>query len=890
MGELPAGTITFLVTDIENSTGHWEIDPDGMRAALAFHDSMVRRVIDDHNGNFVKHSGDGCWAAFLVAAHAADAAIQIQHEVQNEPPEVRERLKVRIGLHTGEAAPTGAHYFGTVPNRMARISDLANGDQIVCSSATASLLPSSYNVRSAGIHELRGIGIDEVHLLTDDRFESDVRPLRRPVLPTNLPRIRTSFLGREREVEQLVSHVGADHSVVTLLGPGGIGKTRLAIHVATLVSQSTAKSVVFCDLTAVREADDVASVVADCIGARQQPGMTLAESILDYIEERDVLIILDNCEQVLGAVRELVSLLSVADHVAIVATSRSALHLQGEQILDVPPLDATASGVELFISRASEHDSRFSVADGEIEIIGEVVKRLDGIPLAIELAAARVRLMSPRELLTRLDSTFDILSSSRQEGRHETLRDTVKWSYDLLTEAEAAVFDRLSVFAGGASLDDIASICVDGELVTENNVLDIVLSLTDQSMLVGRTIEGFRRFEMFETMRGFGTERLRDAGHHEPYQKRHASHFAHLASQQSERIFSAAEHDAWRVLDAEWANLRVALEVLMRTGDLDCAAGLVGDLVYYATFAMRLELFVWAEELLALDAIAEHRSLGDLCGAAALGAYLTVSGRTEEFAERGIAADPPDPQGWCRVALASVFLNNLHAADASDEMTKSWVASEPATIGGQLWSHGFRAFHLCTHGMPAEAQPHVEAMHKLVTSTGSISAAALDAWAAGMVSSFGDLKGAIATWQDAREGPRSMPRDHLLEHLLVGLILHFTVHLRDVPEALENCRSALQSALDSHYYAGTSHLFGVTAIALCRGDNPQAGATLLGAMTGNGHLPRQNALDAVADALGADAATFEATGRALSITQAGHLALDALDTALAEQVSEVGAV
>ena len=890
MRELPAGTITFLVTDIENSTGHWEIDPDGMRAALAFHDSMVRRVIDDHDGDFVKHSGDGCWAAFRTAAHAADAAIQIQHEVQNEPPEVRDRLKVRIGLHTGEAAPTGAHYFGPVPNRMARISDLANGDQIVCSSATASLLPASYSVRSSGLHELRGIGIDEVHLLTDERFVSDTRPLRRPVLPTNLPRIRTSFLGRDREVEHLLSHIGADHSVVTLLGPGGIGKTRLAIHVATLVSQSTAKSVVFCDLTAVREPDDVAAVVADSIGARQQPGMSLAESILDYIEERDVLIVLDNCEQVLGAVRELVSLLSDADHVAIVATSRSALHVQGEQILDVPPLDPTVSGVELFISRASEQDARFFAGDEEVDAIRELVQRLDGIPLAIELAAARVRLMTPRELLARLHSTFDILSSSRQEGRHETLRDTVKWSYDLLTETEAAVFDRLSVFAGGASLDDIAAVCVDGELVTEDDVPDIVLRLTDQSMLVGRTIDGFRRFEMFETLRGFGAERLRESKNLETYEQRHAAHFLDLAARQGARIFSVAEHDAWRVLDAEWANLRVALEVLTRTSDLDGAAALVGDLVYYATFAMRLELFVWAEELLSVEGMAEHRALGDLCGAAALGAYLTVSGRTEEFAERGIAANPPDPQGWCRVALASVFLNNVHVAEASDEMTKSWVASEPSTIGGQLWSHGFRAFHLCTHGMPTEAQPHVEAMHKLATSTGSISAAALEAWATGMVTSFGDLKGAIAMWHDARVGPRSMPRDHLLEHLLVGLILHFTVHLRDVPEALENCRSALRSALDSHYYAGTSHLFGVTAIALCRGGNPGAGATLLGAMTGNGHLPRQNAVDAVAASLGADAAKFEETGRSLSITQAGHLALDALDAALSEQASQVGAV
>lgn len=885
MGELPAGTITFLVTDIENSTGHWETDPEGMRAALAFHDAMVLQVIADHDGAFIKHSGDGCWAAFTSPPAAAEAAVEMQAAVQEQPEIIRSVLQIRIGLHTGEATPTGRHYFGSVPNRMARIADLANGDQIVCSSATAGLLPR-HSLRSAGIHELRGIGTDEVFLLTHDRFETDGRPLRRPVLPTNLPRIRTSFLGRGAEVEDLVDHIVADHSVVTLLGPGGVGKTRLAIKVGELISQSTAKSVTFCDLAAVREEDDVTAVVADAIGARQQPGMTLTDSILDYLEERDVLLILDNCEQVLNAVRDLVERLSAADDVAIVATSRAALHIQGEQILDVRPLDPADAGVELFVSRANEHDARFTPSPDELSAIADIVKRLDGIPLAIELAAARVRLMTPRELLARLDSTFEVLSSSRQTGRHETMRDTVMWSYDLLSESEALVFSRMSVFAGGASLDDIAAVCSGDGLASEGAVLDVVLSLADQSMLVGRTVDGFRRFEMFETMRGFGAEKLAETGEREEYQQRHADHFVGLAAHQGNRIFSDAEHDAWRILDGDWANLRVALEYATSTNNIDGAAALVCDLVYYATFAMRLELFAWAEDLLDHPGVADHALYGDLCGAAALGAYLSVSGRTEEFAERGLAAIHSDPQGWCRVALASVFLNNVHAGEASEEMTRSWIESEPATIGGQLWSHGFRAFHLCTHGDPAHAPMHVAAMTELAEATRSVSAQALEAWAAGMVISYGDLKGAVLLWQEAREGPRSMPRDHLLEHLLVGLILHFTVHMRDVPVALENCSSALRSALDSHYYAGTSHLFGVSAIALCRGGNPEVAGTLLGAMVGSGHLPRKNAVDVVSNALGDKLQHYQEAGHKLSITQAGHMALEALDAAILEHATE----
>lgn len=882
MVDLPTGTVTFMLTDIESSSTHWEDAPEEMRAALSVHDSVVAAVVADHGGHVVKHVGDGNWCAFDTAPDAARAAIEVQRRLQEQPRAIQDRLLVRIGLHTGDVIPTGGDYFGGVPNRMARVADLANGGQIVCSSATAGLL-TTFELGSEGMHELRGIGVDEIFLLTSHEFISDVRPLRRPVVPHNLPVIRTSFLGRDLDIEKAMHFLGAGHGVVTLLGPGGVGKTRLAVEIGTAVARSSSNTVVFCDLAAVREEEDVIATVADGVGARQQPAMDLLASIADYLHNRDALIILDNCEQVVSVVRDIVERLTQAEGVKILATSRSALHATGEQLMDVEPLPSDTAGFDLFVSRALEQDPGFELDEQGERLVREITKRLDGIPLAIELAAARVRVMSPLELVAGLEDRFNLLSSGQRRGRQETLRDTVMWSYQLLTAAEAAVFARMSVFAGGATLGAIADICADGDLVHADDVPDIVLSLAQQSMLVGRTTDGYRRFRLLETMRGFGHEVLVDAGEHHTYRDRHARHFAHLAGHESQRLFTADEHDVWRVLDAEWVNLRRALDTLIGLDDVDAAVELVADLVYYATFAMRFELFTWADELLEIPGIENHPSFGQMCGAAAVGAYFTVSGRATQLAETGLAADPSDPQGWCRVALAAIFLNNVHTAEASDEMTSAWLATDPTAVGNRLWCEAFRTFHLCSHGFGNEAVPHGMTTVQIARETGSVSANALAAWAQGMVISFHDLDAAIAMWTEAREGPRSMPRDHLVEHLLVGLVLHFTVHQHQVDVALESCRAALRSALDSHYYAGTSHLFGVAAIALCRGGDAETGAKLVGAMIGNGHLPRANATAALDRALGDDRALHQSLGAMLSVTQAGHLALDAIQAAIDRQ-------
>ena len=323
---LPSGTVTFLFTDIEDSSWWWERQPNEMREALARHDTLAADVVRTNAGAMVKHLGDGCWAAFDSPAKAALAAMEFQRRHQQTESGEGLRLDIRIGLHTGEVEPTGHDYFGPVVNRAARIVDLANGNQIVCSSSTATML-REVELRSEGIHELRGIGTDEVFMVLGPDFETTSQPLRLPVAPTNLPRPRTSLVGREEDIDSVLSFVQDEDALVTLLGPGGVGKTRLAVEVGSRVAESFRGQVHFCDLVPVSDADDVAELVAEIVGARRQPGMSLTDSIADYLGGRQDLVVLDNCEHIIDAARYLVERLIGGVDVYVLATSREPLGL-----------------------------------------------------------------------------------------------------------------------------------------------------------------------------------------------------------------------------------------------------------------------------------------------------------------------------------------------------------------------------------------------------------------------------------------------------------------------------------------------------------------------------------------------------------------------------------
>ena len=881
---LPSGVVTFLFTDIENSTGWWEEHPSEMRTLLAAHDALIAEVVAENDGAVVKHLGDGCWAAFGSATAAAAAAIEFERRHQAAATAGELHLDVRIGLHTGEVAPTGGDYFGPVVNRAARVVDLANGNQIVCTSSCAALL-TGFTLRSEGLHELRGIGIDEVQLLLSDSIKTDQRPLRRPVTPTNLPRPKTSLIGRAGDIERGLGFVLDDDSLVTLVGPGGVGKTRLAVEIGRQATPRFRGQVHFCDLVPATDEDAVAEVIAESVGARRQPGMGMIDSIADFFGDRETLLLLDNCEHVIDTVREIVTRLIDAGGVHILATSREALDVADEQQMILAPLTAATEGVELFVDRARRRQHRFELTSANEEAVREVARRLDGIPLAIELAAALIRLMTPAEIAKRLGDGLGVIDSGQSGDRHKTLRETVRWSYDLLAAAEATMFKRLSVFSGGFDLAAAAAVCSDDGGVQSADVPELVMALLDKSMLVSDEIDGHQRFRMLETLREFaGAELEADEGM-ASIARRHAAYYGELAQNESQRFFGPAEPDVWRTLDVEWSNFRRALDTFEGLDDLDSGAELVVSLVWFAAMSMRFELFGWAEELLAVDGIESHARYTDLCGTAALGSYFTLDGLVAERAEAGLAADPSDPEGFCRIALAAVFLNNVHTSEASDELTSAWLSTDPQAVGSRIWAHGFRVFHLCIHDPGPAMAEHARVLNDIAATTGCVTARAVAAWANGQVQSFTDLQLGIQTWTDGREWARSLPSDHLVDQILVGLLLHVTARREELLGTLEGCRGALSEALDQHYLAGASHLFGVTSIALSRAGDAQTGARLVGAMMENGHLPRRNAQRELESALGDGLDDLLEFGRSLGVTQAGYLAIRALDEAIERERS-----
>ena len=888
--ELPTGVVTFLHTDIEDSSGWWEREPIEMRRALAGHDELVADVVARNGGAVVKHLGDGCWAAFASASKAVAAAIEFQRRQQQSDRGRDLQLAVRVGVHTGEIEPTERDYFGPVVNRAARIVELANGDQIVCSSATAALLRTAslqnVELRSEGLHELRGIGTDEVFMVLAHGVETSDRPLRRPIAPSNLPRPKTSLVGREDDIARAGTFVEEDDSLVTLIGPGGVGKTRLAIEVGTRARESFRENVHFVDLVPVSSTAALVEMVAEIVGARRQPGMDLVDSIADYLAGRRTLLILDNCEHLIAAVREFVLRLVDVGGVHVLATSREALGVPDEQQVIVAPLDIETAGVELFVDRARRREHRFELNADNDDGVRAVVRRLDGIPLAIELAAATIRLMTPAEIVDRLDSGIDVLDRGVRGERHETMRDTIRWSYHLLGPAEAALFTRVSVFASGFDLEAAQAVCADESLVARDDVPQLIMALLDKSMVDSNDIGGRQRFRMLEPLREFASDELLASGDTPSYRDRHAAHYLHVAQRENERFFSPAEPDVWRTFDTEWSNLRSALDTFERGGDLDRGAELVIALSWFAAMSMRFELFGWAAELLDAPGVEQHPRFADLCGAVAIGAYFTLDGEATEQADIGLSADPSDPEGLCRCALASVFLNNEHTTEASDALTSAWLASEPTTIGSQLWAHGFRVFHLCIHDPGPEMAEQAAAVTKLADDTGSVTARAIAAWANGQVESFVDLDQGMQTWRHGREWAASLPSEHLADQMLVGLLLHVTARRGELSSTLVGCRDALRGALESHYYAAASHLFGVTAIALSRAGDARTGARLLGSMIENGHIPRRNAMHELEAALGDELADLMVVGQSLSVTQAGRLAIDTLERAIADQLDE----
>ncbi len=615
MVDLPAGTVTFLFTDVEGSTRLWEEHPDAMRAALAQHDDLLRACIESHGGKVFKTMGDAFCAVFADPRGAVNAILASQQwlpALALETPDGPRPLRVRMALHAGVAEAREGDYFGPTLNRVARLLAIGHGGQVLLSGAVRELvdgaLPEGAALADRGVHRLKDLqDAEAVFQLLHSELESDYPPLRSlSTHPNNLPQQLASFIGRDKEIEQLRTLMSRSR-LVTLTGSGGCGKTRLALQVAAEALEQFPDGIWLAEFAALPDPALVPQTVADVLGVEEEPGRPVPQTLAEQLKDKQLLLVLDNCEHLLDAGAKLAdALLRQCPRVRILATSREALGIAGETTFRVPSLslpdpdgDATPASlsrfeaVRLFIERAAQVRTGFTVTNQNAPSVASVCCRLDGIPLAIELAAARVRSLTVEDINGRLDQRFRLLTGGSRTAlpRQQTLRSLVDWSYDLLNEAERALLCRLSVFSGGWTLESAEAVCSDCGLriadcglgdgtpesghsairppasrvpaqsaIEEWEILDLLTSLCDKSLVVPETAGATARYRLLETVRQYARDRLLARREGEFWRDRHVSFFLALA-EEAEPQLKGASQQAWlERLETEHDNFRAALE------------------------------------------------------------------------------------------------------------------------------------------------------------------------------------------------------------------------------------------------------------------------------------------------------------------------------------------
>ena len=575
--------MTLLFTDIEGGVRLWEADRDAMAAASARHDHIVREQIEASGGHVFKTVGEAHRAVFADPVAALSSAVAIQRAVGAEPWASSLPIGVCMALHSGACAERDGDYVGPVVNRTARLLDIGHGGQVLVTAATFALLadrlPGGIGLQDLGEQRLKDLGrAERVFQVTGSGLAYGfgvLRSLDDPALRHNLPSQATSFVGRTVELTELRALVSGGSRLITIAGPGGIGKSRLALQVAADVLDGNGDGVWLVELAPVAEPELVTRTAATALRVSEAPGQRMLDTLIDAIGDRDLLLILDNAEQVLGAVAELAdAVIRSCPRVCLLVTSREPLGISGEHVfrvpgLAVPPADLAApdrlaafESVQLFAEHAALHRRDFIVDDASAAAVAAICVRLDGIPLALELAAARLGSLSVSEINARLDQRFRLLTTGNRTAlpRHQTLRALMDWSYDLLSSEEQIVFDRLSVFAGGWTLDAAEAVARGGD-VAEWQVLDLLAALVGKSLVQAEVIHSSTRYRLLETMRHYGAERLalRAGSELQDARVAHRDHYLSLVETAATRLRGPDEHRWLDKIEAEFDNIRAAL-------------------------------------------------------------------------------------------------------------------------------------------------------------------------------------------------------------------------------------------------------------------------------------------------------------------------------------------
>jgi predicted ATPase/class 3 adenylate cyclase len=583
--QLPSGTITFLFSDIEGSTRLLEELGDRYVALLQEHNRIFREVIREDEGAEVSTEGDSFFVVFRSPLSAVDAAAHIQRRLADAP--FAATVRVRMGLHTGQGHLAGGDYVGIDVHRAARIAAAGHGGQILVSDTTRALvepdLPPTFALVDLGLHRLKDLAHPErLYQLSVEGLPPKFPPLRSlEARPNNLPLQLTRFIGRQRQIAEIKRRLLNGARLLTLTGPGGTGKTRLAIEVAGETLPAFEDGVWFIDLASVTDPTLVISAIAETLGVTAKDGQSLQEVLGSSLRDKAMLVLLDNFEQVVDSGADVERLLHAAPRLKVLVTSRTVLHRYGEQEFPVPPFALPDPGslpdlaslaryeaIGLFVERAAAVKPDFVLTPLNASSVAEIAIRLDGLPLAIELAASRIKILSPQAIVARLGPGSTVLVSRVPDApaRQRTLRGTIEWSYQLLTGRERQVFEELSVFQGGATVVAIESICAP---VGGGETLDDLASLVDNSLLRQVETEGEPRFDMLKTIKGYAAERLEDQPElSAATQRAHAAYFADFAQRQWEHLTGPRREPALAAMAADIANLRASWHYWVAAKDL----------------------------------------------------------------------------------------------------------------------------------------------------------------------------------------------------------------------------------------------------------------------------------------------------------------------------------
>jgi predicted ATPase len=848
--------VTFLFTDIEGSTRLWQEDGTAMRTAIARHDEMLHSVIADHRGVVFSATGDGLAAAFHTASAALSCAVEAQRLLASEPWETARPLKVRMGLHTGEAELRDGSYFGTAVNRAARLAAAGHGGQIVCSSATAQVADAGVTLTDLGEHRLRDL---DQPVRVSQVGGGSYPPLRSlNAFPGNLPVQLTSFVGRQGELASVAAAFQAAR-LVTVTGTGGVGKTRLAVHAAASLVTGFPDGAWLCELAPAAEPESMLRAVAAALGYAPAAGADPERGLAAFIGTRRMLLILDNCEHLLDPAAALAAtVLERCAGTAILATSREALGADGERIirlrsLPVPPPGASlqdlagADASRLFLDRADATGAELTLGPDDGRAIAEICHRLDGIPLAIELAAARVIALSPGEIASHLDERFRLLTGGRRAAveRHHTMRAAIDWSYSLLSHADQAVFTHLGVFP--ASFDTPAAQAVAAASGAGHwDVLDALASLVAKSLLIADRGAGRpTRYQMLETLRHYARERLDAAGSADEARRAHARHYAAAAAQIGSGL-RGLDEASWRSrVHAEVENLQAAV-----TWSLDATSDDDGELAMVilgelgpVTSRGRVAFFPGADHENAVERArrtgSRHASL--VIAGAAVTAYLGGDFRRgrdlAREARRGVLASP-HPGTVLNASLAFASPGNL-AAELADGLRILHEA------GASTWEHarlhGAAAAMAATVGSTELARQEATTALQMGRQLGSPSVVGLGLYGFGLASWQADPAAARTALEEYLAVARTFHYEGTLARAL-ALLAQLHAQEGNLPAALALLQEAIESAhLQGDQPALAACLARGAVVIAAAGDNEMAamswGAVADGVFAGLTVLP-----------------------------------------------------